>query len=79
MQMTNTQLPAEHGVQAVENDEIDLRQLFRTLWRQRYFILGFGLLGAVLGIALSLHSTKYVSEGVLRIPGVNVGNYTRPI
>ena len=75
MQMTNTQPSAGPGVPAVENDEIDLRQLFRTLWRQRYFILGFGLLGAVLGIALSLHSTKYVSEGVLRIPGVNVGNY----
>jgi hypothetical protein len=58
-----------------DEDEIDLRQLARTFWLQRYLILGFGLFGALLGLALSLYSTKYVSEGLLQIPGITIGNY----
>ena len=58
-----------------DEDEIDLRQLARTFWHQRYLILGFGLFGALLGLALSLYSTKYVYEGLLQVPGLTLVNY----
>jgi hypothetical protein len=58
-----------------DEDEIDLHQLARTFWHQRYLILGFGLFGALLGLALSLYSTKYVSESLLQVPGLTLVNY----
>lgn len=50
------------------DDEIDLRQLFHTLWLHRKRIAFIALLGALVGVGLSQWSTKYVSEAVLQLP-----------
>ena len=52
---------------STDNDEIDLRDLVRILWLKRWLIAGLALVGAALGIAASLSSTKYVSEGLFTV------------
>lgn len=63
--------------QTHDDDEIDLRQLIATLWRQKGLIVGLGILGAALGLGASFMSTKYVSDGLFLTPGVSAGNYKR--
>lgn len=63
--MQNTQPSA----QTYDDDEIDLRQLVATLWRQKALIAGIGVLGAALGLGASVMSTKYVAEGLFLTPG----------
>jgi LPS O-antigen subunit length determinant protein (WzzB/FepE family) len=70
--MQNTQPPAQPY-----DDEIDLRQLVGTLWRQKGLIIGIAAVGAALGAGASLMSTKYVSDGLFLTPGVSAGNYKR--
>jgi LPS O-antigen subunit length determinant protein (WzzB/FepE family) len=60
-----------------EDDEIDLRQLFHTLWLQRKVIGQFVLACALIGILIAQMSTKYVSEGVLQTGQINASNYKR--
>lgn len=52
----------------LDPDEIDLRKLAATLWRQRKTIVLVGVVGAALGVAVSLISTKYVSSGLFQTP-----------
>lgn len=59
------------------DDEIDLRQLVRTLWQQKALIIGIAAVGAALGVGASLLSTKYVSDGLFLTPGVSAPNYKR--
>lgn len=54
--------------QPVDNDEIDLRDLVRVLWQQRLIIAGIAIVGALLGVGVSLMSTRYVSEGLFLAP-----------
>jgi hypothetical protein len=56
--------------QAFVDDEIDLRQLVRTLWLQRRIIAGIFIVGTLLGIGAGLYSTHYVSDGLflMRVP-----------
>lgn len=63
--------------QPYDDDEIDLRQLVKTLWRQKNLIVGTGVLGAILGVGASLISTKYVTDGLFMTPGVSAANYKR--
>lgn len=60
-----------------DNDEIDLRQLFVELWRQKGLIILIGLVGGALGLGASLLSTRYVSEGVLLTPNITATTYKR--
>jgi len=60
-----------------ESDEIDLRQLFQTLWLQRKVIGQFALACALMGVLIAQFSTKYVSEGVLQTGQINASNYKR--
>ena len=62
---------------APEADEIDLRQLFNTLWLQRKVIGKFALACALIGVLIGQLSTKYVSEGVLQTGQINASNYKR--
>lgn len=62
---------------AIQDDEIDLRQLVTVLWRQKALIAGIGILGAVLGLGASALTTKYVSEGLFLTPGISASNYKR--
>lgn len=59
------------------DDEIDLRELVLSLWRQKILIVAVSTLGAALGIGVSLNSTRYVSEGLFLTPGVSAANYKR--
>jgi LPS O-antigen subunit length determinant protein (WzzB/FepE family) len=61
----------QQPAQTYDNDEIDLRQLVATLWRQKGLIVGIGVLGAALGLGASVMSTKYVSEGLFLTPSVS--------
>lgn len=63
--------------QNYDDDEIDLRQLVVTLWRQKALIAGIGVLGAALGVGASFMSTKYISDGLFLTAGVSAGNYKR--
>lgn len=58
-------------------DEIDLRQLVRTLWQYRMLILGIALLGVLLGVLASLRSAAYKSESLFLTPGVSASNFKR--
>ncbi|MDP3520542.1 MAG: Wzz/FepE/Etk N-terminal domain-containing protein [Hydrogenophaga sp.] len=64
----NTATPVIPPPQDSDPDELDLRKLVATLWRQRLTIVAIGVGGALLGIAVSLMSTKYVSSGLFEIP-----------
>lgn len=64
----NTANPVIPPPQDADPGEIDLRKLAATLWRQRVTIVAIGVGGAVLGIAVSLMSTRYVSSGLFEIP-----------
>ena len=47
-------------------DEIDLAQLFKTLWQGKWWVIGFALLGAMIGIAVALYLPNiYRSEALL--------------
>lgn len=52
----------------LDPDEIDLRKLAATLWRQRKTIVVIGVAGGALGLAVSLASTKHVSSGLFQTP-----------
>lgn len=54
-----------------QSEEIDFRQLFHTLWRQRRVIGQFALALALAGLLMAQFSTKYVSEAVLQLPQKN--------
>lgn len=56
---------AESGRAIIEADEISLRELVESLWRQRGIIASMVVIGAVLGGGVSLLSTRYVAEGLL--------------
>lgn len=62
---------------ALQDDEIDLRQLVTVLWRQKTLIAAIGIFGAALGLGASALSTKYVSDGLFLTPGSSAGNYKR--
>lgn len=59
-----------------DGHDVDLRQIAAVLWRQRRTIIGAVLAGAVLGVAASLISTRYVTEGLFLLD-VPVGRYKR--
>lgn len=77
----NTATPVIPPLQDADPDEIDLPKLVATLWRQRRTIVAIGIGGALLGVAVSLVSTKYASSGLFEIPksedSVNATNYKR--
>ena len=52
---------------ATNNDEIDLRDIAHMRWLKRWLIAGLALVGAALGVAASLSSTRYVSEGLFMV------------
>ena len=56
-------------------DEIDLRQLAKALWRYRRWVFLLGFVGALVGLGVSLMSTAYVSQGLFLTPGVKVSEY----
>jgi hypothetical protein len=56
--------------------DVDLRQVAGVLWRQRRIVIGATLIGAALGIAASLMSTRYVTEGLFLLD-VPVDRYKR--
>lgn len=60
---TPTQIPSEN----IPTDEIDLRKLVGSLWRQRKLIAILGIAGGMVGLALSLTTTQYVSSGLFQI------------
>ena len=69
---------AQPSAQTYDDDEIDLRQLVATLWRQKTLIAGIGVLGGALGLGASLASTKYVAEGLFLTPGaLSAADYKR--
>jgi LPS O-antigen subunit length determinant protein (WzzB/FepE family) len=61
-----------------EDEEIDLLQLFHTLWLQRVVIASIATAGALFGGLAGQFSTKYVSEGVVLTGDViNASSYKR--
>lgn len=60
----NTQLPTTQPASTpAQDDEIDLLELAKTIWKGRYFILKAVLLAGVLGIVIALLSpTEYTSS-----------------
>lgn len=64
-------LPPPHNV-----DEISLAELARPLWRRRLMISGLVGFGALLGLAGSLASERYVSKGYLTT-NISIATYKR--
>lgn len=57
------------------SDVVDVRWLVHSVWHHRRLTLLCALLGALVGLSISLISTKYFSQGLLLTPGVAVGDY----
>lgn len=66
---------SSHPRAASASDEIELRQLAHILWQYRRSIIALALLGAALGVAISLMQTRYRSEGLFLTPGLTMANY----
>ncbi|MBO6587238.1 MAG: hypothetical protein JJ953_14100 [Gracilimonas sp.] len=59
-------VPADHGHEGYEEDEIDLIELAKTIWDNRKVIYRFVAVGVVLGVLVALLSPKeYVSDATL--------------
>lgn len=59
-------VPADHGYEGYEEDEIDLIELAKTIWDNRKTIYRFVAVGVVLGLLVALFSPKeYVSDATL--------------
>lgn len=65
----------QHQSPVYTDDEIDLRQLARALWRYRWVVVALGLIGALGGVGVSLLSTKYVAEGLFLAPSLKVASF----
>lgn len=61
----NTRTPTPY--ENTPTDEVDLHKLVSALWRQRKLIATFGVVGGIVGLALSLTTTQYVSSGLFQI------------
>ena len=55
----------------IEEDEIDLRELFLTLWKKKVFIVGFTLIITILGVIYSYTKTPIYEAKAL----VEIGSY----
>ncbi|AUN95710.1 Wzz/FepE/Etk N-terminal domain-containing protein [Pseudazoarcus pumilus] len=75
--MTNTASPPPQREPNLQPDEIDLREVILSLWARRWLIAILTVMGALIGLALSLHSTRHVAQTVLLAPGMDVTTYRR--
>src|SRR5688572_7720543 len=71
--------PAHPAPSAVDADEvlIDFRRLAHAIMRRKWVVIASMLLGAAAGYFASVQSTRYVSEGLLLMPNVALGDYKR--
>lgn len=73
---TDSSTPAQADLHPVyTDDEIDLRQLARALWRYRWVVVLLGFLGGLAGLGASLLSTRYVAEGLFLTPSMTMSSY----
>jgi hypothetical protein len=56
-------------------NELDLRRIARVLWRSRLLILLIALTGGGLGLAISISSAYYLSQGLFLTPKLTLGEY----
>lgn len=57
------------------NEEIDIKQLVRAIWRYRMHVVLLGVLGVCGGLGVSLWSGRYVSEGLFLTPKLSLAAY----
>jgi uncharacterized protein involved in exopolysaccharide biosynthesis len=58
--------------QRIEEDEIDLKELFLTLWAKKVFIVGFTLVIVIVGVVYSLSKTPvYEIKAVVEVGSFN--------
>lgn len=67
--------PLAHPI--FSGDEISVSELVRALWRYRAVVLAGALLGAMAGTAVSLESTRYVSDGLFMTPGMTLAGFKK--
>lgn len=65
--------PWEHGSQSQPDDEIDLRELFATLWAGKWLIIAVTLVFAVAGVAYALYKPNIYQASVLLAPANEEG------
>ncbi|WP_375191692.1 Wzz/FepE/Etk N-terminal domain-containing protein [Marinobacter sp.] len=65
--------PWEHGSQSQPDDEIDLRELFATLWAGKWLIIAVTLVFAVAGVAYALFKPNIYQASVLLAPASEEG------
>ncbi|MFP4487474.1 MAG: Wzz/FepE/Etk N-terminal domain-containing protein [Campylobacterales bacterium] len=53
----------EQEYKRVEEDEIDLRELFKTIWKKRFFIVGFTAVVTIIALIYAFFIAKPVYEG----------------
>lgn len=58
-------------------DEIDLRQLSRAMWRYRTPMFVAALACTLMGAAVSLLSSRHVSEGMFQVPDLTLTEFKR--
>lgn len=76
--MTQQEWPnTPSGRQPGPDDGVDLAQLTHAVWRRRHLVLALTLVGALAGLGASSLGTRYVSRGLLLMPGVSVVDYKR--
>lgn len=65
--------PWEHRSQRQPDDEIDLRELFATLWAGKWLIIAVTLVFAVAGVAYALYKPNIYQASVLLAPASEEG------
>lgn len=65
--------PWEHSSQSQPDDEIDLRELFATLWAGKWLIIAVTLVFAVAGVAYALYKPNIYQASVLLAPANEEG------
>ena len=61
----------------IVDDGIELEHLVRAIWRYRRAVLALGLLGGLIGLAVSLFTARYVADGLFLTPGLDMASYKR--
>ncbi|WP_330217895.1 Wzz/FepE/Etk N-terminal domain-containing protein [Marinobacter similis] len=65
--------PQTPGVQAYPDDEIDLRELFATLWRGKWIVVATTILFALAGVFYALNKPNIYQASVLLAPTQDEG------
>lgn len=55
--------------------EVEILAMLRVAWASRRLVIACGVIGALLGIALAVLSTRVVSQGLLMTPGLTLSQF----